>query len=189
MRAPILEGKPLKRSFASLNPREVLCIAIAIEERNAHIYHRLGEILARFCPGSSQVSSAFYELADTERKHGALLARRYRERFGPVRAEIVEEDIEDRIEMPQLNLADVSAVVEAGDVPGARRLAFEIVRAAECNAVKYYLRLVETTSDPELNALYREFLAIEQEHNDWLEHALGQEAQSPTFLPNSPGVL
>jgi rubrerythrin len=179
----------LKRSFASLSTREVLRVAIAIEERNAHIYHRLGEILARSCPGSLQVSSAFYELADTERKHGALLVRRYSERFGPVLADIAEEDIEYLVEMPQLDVANILAAVEAGDVWRARRLALEIVRAAECNAVKYYSRLVETTSDPELNALYRELLAFEQEHNDWLEHALGQEPQSPTFLPSIPRAL
>ncbi len=165
----------MKRSFASLNIQEALRVAIAVEDRNTHIYHRLGEILARSCSGSPQVSSAFHELADTERNHSALLAIRYSERFGAVPTDISEPDIEDLIETPQPNIADIVAAAEAGDVHGARRLALEMVRATECSAVTYYTRLVGATSDPEMKALYKEFLAFEQEHNDWVEQELGQK--------------
>ena len=164
----------MKRDLASLSHREALRIAIVIEERNAHIYHRLAEIFSRSCPDSPQIPSAFYELANTEREHGATLTARHLERFGAVHADITEEDIWDFIEVPSLRVADISAAVEAGDGARARRMAFEMALAAERSAVNYYGRLVENTSDPELKALYKEFVAFEQEHTDWAQQALGQ---------------
>jgi len=35
---------------------------------------------------------------------------------------------------------------------------------------------VATTLDPELKSLYEEFVALEQEHTDWLDIELGAEA-------------
>jgi len=164
----------VKRDFASLSPREALRIAIVIEERNAHIYHRLGEMFSRSFPDTPQIPSAFYDLANTELEHGAILTARHFERFGAIHADVTEEDICDFIEVPSLRVADISAAVSAGDVALARRMAFEMALAAERSAVDYYARLVENTPDPELKALYKEFVAFEQEHTDWAEQALGQ---------------
>jgi rubrerythrin len=164
----------VKRDFASLSLREALRIAIVIEERNAHIYQRLGEMFSRFCPDSPQIPSAFYDLANTEREHGVTLAARHFERFGAVYADITEEDIWDFIEVPHLCVADISAAGEAGDVALARRMAFGMALAAERSSVNYYARLVENTPDLELKALYKEFVAFEQEHSAWAEQALGQ---------------
>ena len=164
----------MKRDLASLSPREALQVAIVIEERNAHIYQRLAEIFSKSCPDSPQIPSAFYELANTERAHGATLTARHFQRFGAVHADITEEDIWDFIEVPRLRVADISAAVEAGDGALARRMAFEMALAAERSAVNYYARLAENTPDLELRTLYQEFVAFEQEHTDWAEQALGQ---------------
>ena len=164
----------MKRDFASLSPREALGIAIVIEERNAHTYQRLGEMFSKSCPDSPQIPSAFYDLANTERDHAVVLTARHLERFGAVPADTTEEDIQDFIEVPRLRVADILLAIEEGDVALARRMAFEMALAAERSAVKYYARLAEITPDPELRALYKEFVAFEQEHTDWAEKALGQ---------------
>jgi rubrerythrin len=164
----------VKRDLTSLSLREALRIAIVIEERNTHVYQRLGEMFSKSCPDSPQIASAFYDLENMERQHGILLTARYFVRFGAVPADITEEDIWDFIEVPRLAVADILAAVEAGDVLAARRMAFEMALAAEQSAVHYYARLAETTPDPELKTLYKEFVAFEQKHSDGLEQALGQ---------------
>ena len=172
----------MKRDFTSLSLREALRIAIVIEERNTHVYQRLAEMFSKSCPDSPQIPSAFYDLANAERQHGILLTARYFVRFGAAPADITEEDIPDFIEMPRLKVADILAAVEAGDVLAARRMAFELALAAEQSAVNYYARLAETTPDPELKALYKEFLAFEREHTDSLEQALGQHGPHLTLV-------
>jgi rubrerythrin len=174
----------VKRNFTSLSPQEALRIAIVIEERNAHIYQRLGEVFSKCCPDSPQIPSAFYDLANEERQHGILLTERYFERFGAVHADITEEDIWDFIEVPRLAVADILAAVEAGDALAARRMAFEMALAAEQGAVNYYARVAKTTPDPELKALCEEFVAMEREHTDWVEQALGQPG--PHLNPVAP---
>jgi len=164
----------VKRDFASLSPQEAFQVAIVIEERNTQLYHRMGEMFSKFCPDSPQIVSTFCDLANTERQHGILLTSRYCERFGAVHADITEEDIQDLIEVPRFRVGDILAAAEAGDLAFARPIAFEMALATERSTVNYYARLVETTPDPELKALYKEFVAFEQEHTDELEQALGQ---------------
>lgn len=163
-----------KRDFALLSREEALRIAIVVEERNAQLYHRLGEMFSKSCPDSPQIVSTFCDLADTERQHGAFLTARYCERFGGVQADITEEDIRDLIEMPALCAGDILAAAQEGDMTLARRIALEMVLATERSTVNYYARLVETTSDPELKALYKEFVGFEQEHTDRFEQELGE---------------
>jgi rubrerythrin len=163
----------VKRDFALLSPQEALRIAIVIEKRNTQLYHRMGEMFSKFCPDSPQIVSTFYDLADTERQHSVVLTARYCERFGGVQADITEEDIRDLIEMPGLRVGDILAAAQEGDTTLARRIALETALATERSTVNYYARLVETTLDPELKALYKEFVAFEQEHTDGLEQELG----------------
>lgn len=164
----------MKRNFTSLSSREALRLAIVIEERNAHIYQRLGEMFSKSCPDSPQIPAAFHELADRERLHGANLTERYSKRFGALRADMSEEDIWDLIEAPRLDVADIQAAVEAGDALAARRMALGMALAAEQGAVKYYTRVAGTTPDPELKALCEEFVTDEREHTGWVEQALAQ---------------
>ncbi|MGB9072333.1 MAG: ferritin family protein [Terriglobales bacterium] len=164
----------MQRDFASLSPREALRIAILVEERNTHIYHRLGEMFSKLCPDSPQVPSAFFDLANTERQHGVLLTARYSERFGALDKHTTAESTVDLIEVPRLGIADILVAVEAGDVPSAGRMAYEMALAAEQSTLNYYARLAETTPDPDLKALYKEFVTFEQAHTDWLEQALGE---------------
>jgi rubrerythrin len=169
-----MHEEAVKRDFALLSPREALRFAIVIEERNTQLYHRLGEMFSRFCPDSPQIVSAFYDLSNTERQHGILLTSRYCERFGAVDADITEEDIRSLVEVPRLCVGDILEAAEAGELVSARRMAFEMALATERNAVNYYVRLIETTDDPELKALYQELVTFEREHTDWVEQAINQ---------------
>lgn len=163
----------MKRDFSSLNPREALSIAIAIEERNADIYHLLGDLFSQFCPDDPTIASSFLDLARAEHEHGELLTNRLCERYGNGKDAIAEEDIRDFIETPRFEVASVVEAVETGQPGSARRIALEIAAAAERSAVHYYRRLAATTPDSELKALYEEFVTFEQEHTDRLETEIG----------------
>jgi len=164
----------VKRDFALLSPQEALLFAIVIEERNTQLYHRLGEMFSKFCPDAPPIASAFCDLENTERQHGILLTSRYRERFGEVPASINEDDVRNLIEVPRLRVGDILDAAEAGDLSLAKRLAFEMALETERNAVDYYVRLSEVTTDQELKALYQELVRFEQEHTDWAEQAIRQ---------------
>lgn len=159
----------MKRNFASLTAQEALHVAIFIEERNADLYHQFAELFAEFRdPESLEAASAFWEMASEERQHGTLLQKTYLERFGTRPCAVTEEDISDLIEVPRLENGELFALAKVKSGHSPRQLALEVAAKAERNAVQFYAALAETTEDPELRAQYREFVAIETSHSDWL---------------------
>ena len=98
------------------------------------------------------------------------------ERYGMLNSGVSEEDIRNFIEVPRYDMASVLTAVEKGQPGSARHIALEIAAAAERSALQFYGRMAATTPDPELKSLYEEFVALEQEHTDWLDIELGAEA-------------
>jgi len=169
----------MKRDFASLNPQEALHVAIFIEERNAEIYHQFAEMFAEFRdPESLEIAAAFWDMANEERKHGTMLQKRYFDRFGTRPCAVTEEDIRDFIEVPRLENGEIFAISRAKIGRSPRQMALEIAAAAEQNAVRFYTRLSETTDEPELRALYKEFVDFENNHSDWLEKKVAEARRS-----------
>ena len=160
----------MKRDFASLNCQEALHVAIFIEERNAEIYHQFAEMFAEFRdPESLEIAATFWDMANEERCHGTSLQKRYFDRYGTAPCAVTEEDISDFIEVPRLENGDIFTISRLKVGRSPRHMALEIAHAAEKNAVRYYTRLAETTEDPELQALYKEFVDFETNHSDWLD--------------------
>ena len=165
----------MKRDFVSLSPQEALHVAIFIEERNAEIYHQFAEMFAEFHePESLEIASTFWDMANEERQHGTLLQKRYFERYGTRPCAVTEEDIRDFIEVPRLENGDIFTISKLKIGRSPRQMALEIALAAEQNAVRYYARLAETTTDPELRELYREFTEFETGHTDWLDRKVAE---------------
>ena len=169
----------MKREFASLTPQEALHVAIFVEERNAEIYHQFAEMFAEFRdPGSLEIASAFWDMANEERQHGTLLQKRYFDRYGTRPCAITEEDISDLIEVPHLENGEIFTFgkLKAGRSP--RQLALEVAATAEGSALRFYMRLAEISQDPELKALYREFVDMESNHSSWLEKKVAEARRS-----------
>ncbi|HET7441288.1 MAG TPA: ferritin family protein [Terriglobales bacterium] len=165
----------MKRDFVSLSPQEALHVAIFIEERNAEIYHQFAEMFAEFHePESLEIASAFWDMANEERQHGTLLQKRYFDRYGTRPCAVTEEDIRDFIEVPKLENGDIFTISKLKVGRSPRQMALEVALAAEQNAQRYYTRLAETTDDPELSAVYREFAEFETGHSDWLERKVAE---------------
>ena len=67
------------RNFDSLSEKEVLALAIALEEEDARIYDDLAEGFAADYPGTAEV---FRQMARQEDGHRRRLLGQYRQRFG-----------------------------------------------------------------------------------------------------------
>jgi rubrerythrin len=67
------------KQFAQLSDREILALAISLEEEHARIYRDYAEGLAGNFPASAQV---FAELAQEEDEHRGQLITLYRDKFG-----------------------------------------------------------------------------------------------------------
>ena len=146
----------MQRPFASLNPQEALHVAIFIEERNAGIYHRFAEMFTEFRDADSlEIASVFWDMAVEEKRHSSALQEKYQERFGNGSCTLTEEDLQEMIEVPKLEDADVFA---ARPMPQniARERALQVALAAETSAHDFYNKLVEQTEDASLRRLYSE---------------------------------
>jgi rubrerythrin len=53
-------------------------------------------------------------------------------------------------------------------------MALQVAAGAEHSATRFYAKLAEITRDPELKALYSEFVEFETGHSDWLEKKLAE---------------
>jgi len=170
----------MPRSLASLDPPQVLQVAISIEDRNAELYHRFAEMFTEFGDKESlEIAAVFWEMAVEERSHSWQLKQRYSELYGDLVAAISEHDITEIVEVPKLDDGDVFAAPNAG-VPGRVR-ALNVAMQAELGAQQFYNKLVEQTPDGPLRDIFRYLGQMEDGHVTYLEQKLAQnQAQEPS---------
>jgi rubrerythrin len=165
------------RSFQSLSPQEALHVAIFIEERNAQLYHSFAEMFVSFQDlASLDIAGVLWDMAIEERHHSSLLQQRYTLKYGQGSCDITDADISEMIELPQLNGSEVfSPNLEASD---AKRHALEIALKAENMARAFYTELAQLAGDPDLQALYVELAAFEEDHVHFLELRIASQTPS-----------
>jgi len=153
--------------------RATLLRAILIETRNAGIYDSLAQLFQGY---DDPVTGIFREMAAEERSHGAELEMRYRERFGPV--PISAEEPKEVIEAPDLD--DPEALIfDAMTIEQALELGLR----AEENAREFYRQELSRTSDPGLQAMYRELSEFEETHVHLLKEKLAEKRRSKDSSP------
>jgi len=162
----------MQRAFSSLNPQEALHVAIFIEERNAGIYHRFAEMFTEFHDAESlEIASAFWDMAVEEKRHSGILQGKYQERFGNASCSLTDQDLQEMIEVPRLEDADLFAADPATQ-SSARERALQVALAAETSAHDFYTKLVEHTEDGPLRRLYTELSMMEDGHVVYLQRIL-----------------
>ncbi len=165
----------MKREFTSLTPQEALHVAIFIEERNAELYQQFSELFADFKdPDSLEIAQVFWEMAQEERRHGTVLQDKYFDRYGTQACVVTEEEIREMIEVPRLENSDIFALARTKGAVSPRRTALQIALEAEQSAQRYYARLVQSTHDPKLRAIYTELAQFETDHTDALAKRLAE---------------
>jgi erythrin-vacuolar iron transport family protein len=148
------------RSFADLDEREILALAIALEEEDARIYADYADGLKDSYPASAQV---FREMAAEEDGHRRALIDLYQRKFGE--------------HIPLIRRQDVRGFIRHEPIWMVRPLGLDKVRAQaeaiELETLRFYERAVARASDASIRKLLGDLATAEREHAG-LAHRLGE---------------
>ena len=143
------------RSFESLTEREILALAISLEEEDERVYADFAEGLQETYPNSGAI---FAEMREEESGHRARLLELYREKFGE--------------HIPLIRRQDVRGFVQRRPVWLLRPLGIDVVRrqasAMEAETRQFYDRAAQRTTDASIRQLLNDLAMEERAHE---EHA------------------
>ena len=149
------------RDFHSLSEREILALAISLEEEDERIYADFTEGLRESFPASAAV---FAEMQKEESGHRRRLLELYHNKFG------------DHI--PLIRRHDVRGFVTRRPIWLTRPMRLEAVRkqasAMEAEVRRFYERAATRTQDPQLRQLLDD-LALEERHHEDRAEELGEQ--------------
>jgi rubrerythrin len=141
----------MAKNFKDLSEREILAVAIALEEEDARIYGDFQEGLRETYPASAQL---FAEMQAEESEHRSILLELYRAKFG------------DHI--PHIRRQDVKGFVERRPVWLVRPLGLNVVRrqaeSMECETRQFYERAVRQVTDVSIRKLLGDLALAERRH-------------------------
>jgi len=148
------------RNFVELSEREILALAIALEEEDARIYADYADGLKDSYPASAQV---FTEMAAEENSHRRALIDLYRAKFGE--------------HIPLIRRQDMRGFIRHEPIWMVRPLGLDKVRtqaeAIEAETRRFYERAQARASDAGIRKLLGDLAAAEREHAE-VAHRLGE---------------
>jgi rubrerythrin len=148
------------RAFAELTEREILALAIQLEEEDARIYADYADGLKDSYPASAQV---FIDMAAQENEHRRLLIELYQRKFGE--------------HIPLIRRQDVRGFIAHEPIWMVRPLGLAKVRAQaeamEAETLRFYERAMARASDASIRKLLGDLAAAEREHASFA-HRLGE---------------
>ena len=141
----------LKRRFADLSDREVLALAISLEEEDGRIYAEFAEALRPDYPGTAAI---FAEMREVEADHRNRLSALFRARYGD--------------HLPLIRRDDVRGFMVRRPIWLMRPLRLEAVRreatAMELETRRFYERAASRTTDIAVRDLLNELAEAERGH-------------------------
>ena len=139
------------RRFSELSEREILALAIALEEEHGRIYAEYATGLAESYPASAKV---FTEMAEEENEHRRWLIELFQKKFGE--------------HIPLVRRQDVAGFVRHEPIWMVRPLGLDKVRtqaeAIENETRQFYRSALERTSDASIRKLLGDLVAAEEKH-------------------------
>lgn len=149
------------RRFTDLDQREILALAISLEEEHGRIYAEYAAVLGTDYPASAKV---FTEMAEEENEHRRWLIDLFRRKFG------------DHI--PLIRRQDVSGFVRHDPIWMVKPLGLDKVRAQaesiERETREFYRSSLARATDAEIRKLIGDLVAAEDGHID-LAHKLSEK--------------
>lgn len=159
------------RKFSDLNEREILALAIGLEEEHGRIFADYAQGLQENFPASAKV---FQEMADEENEHRRWLIEMFRSKFGE--------------HIPLIRRQDVKGFIQHEPLWMVRPLGLDKVRkqaeTIEYETRTFYERALERTSDAGIRKLLGDLAIAERGHENLAERlseehltegALGEE--------------
>lgn len=144
------------RTFKSLSEREILALAIALEEEDARIYADFAEGLQADFP---QIAQQFAEMREEEDGHRHRLLTVYRQKFGE--------------HIPLIRREDVQGFVKRRPVWLTRPLGLTVVRKQaelmELETRRYYEKAIQKTTDAAVRQLLGDLAEEERKHSHMAE--------------------
>jgi len=141
---------------------EFLAYAIKLEQEAALRFGQLADAME--AAGNREVGKLFRRLATASRAH--LNEARARSGFRDIPDIESNEYIWPNLESPE------TAAIWAADPLIGREQALEIALAAETAGLDYYKNILETTADPEIKILAKQFIEEESGHVAALEKSI-----------------
>ncbi len=141
----------MAKNFKDLTEKEILALAISLEEEDGRIYGDFAEALRAGYPATAQM---FEEMQAEESQHRAWLIETYRQRFGE--------------HIPLVRRQDVKGFVERRPVWLYKPLGVKAARRAaatmESETRQFYERAITKVSDASVRKLLGDLVEIEQRH-------------------------
>jgi len=157
----------LAKNFKDLTEREILALAISLEEEDGRIYGDFVDGLREEYPASAEI---FQEMQDEESKHRASLIALFRERFG------------DHI--PLIRRHDVKGFVQRRPVWLVRPLGLHAVRRQaeimELETRRFYDRAVQQVTDASTRQLLGDLALAERKHS-----AIAEQLEEKHLTPET----
>src|ERR671929_223827 len=147
---PLFTLRPHK-SFTDLSEREILALAIGLEEEDGRIYRDYAEGLRADYPASAAV---FERMAEEESGHRHMLVELYREKFGEHIPLVRREDVRGFVRRRPLWLTRPMGL------DAVRRQAEEL----EAEVQNFYRKAAERVTDLGIRKLLIDLAEIEEEH-------------------------
>jgi erythrin-vacuolar iron transport family protein len=145
-----------KKNFKDLTEREILALAIQLEEEDSRVYADFADGLKETYAETAKV---FQEMQAEESRHRQSLIDTYQKRFG------------DHI--PLIRRQDVRGFVERRSVWLVRPLGISAVRKQveimELETRRFYERALQRISDPSTRKLLGDLAEVERQHYDFAE--------------------
>jgi rubrerythrin len=146
-----MASRAVRKDFSDLGERELLALAISLEEEDARIYDEFAEGLRESFPDTAQM---FHAMSDEESGHRHRLLTLYRAKFG------------ERI--PLIRRQDVRGFVERQPVWLVRPLGLDKVREQaelmEAETKRFYARAARRSRDASIRQLLGDLAAEERRH-------------------------
>ena len=157
----------MAKRFEDLSEREILALAIALEEEDGRIYADFADGLREHYPGSARV---FEDMQREESGHRGRLIELYRERFGE--------------HIPHVRREDVKGFVRRRPVWLVRPLGLSVVRRQaammELETRRFYERAADRVHDAAIRKLLGDLAEAEREH-----HAAAESLERTHLTPEA----
>ena len=156
----------MAKNFKDLSEREILALAISLEEEDGRIYGDFVDGLRETYPATAQM---FEEMQEEETGHRRALIDTYRQRFGE--------------HIPLIRRQDVKGFITRKPVWLVRPLGINVVRKQaeimELETRQFYEKAQQRVTDASTRKLLGDLAEVERQHQAAARVA-GREASPPT---------